>query len=266
MVDNALIGTAEFDMFSLNPSTCTENWRTHLQYPGALLPANRGAAYMDGILYRGTQDGLVYIGNAGSDNKGGKGHLYALEGKSGKIVWEFLLAPPVPGDVARGPLGATPLDLSTWNNAPGIPISGAGAWISYTLELKNGLLYGPGGNPAPDFASRAREGGNLFFDSVVVLGAETGNFRNNFKVVPKNWHDYDVSNPPILLQTMGGKQLMADAPKDGHLYGYDLATNNLLYRVPATTIEHDADPAGEAGWGAAETPSLANIRELAKQT
>jgi alcohol dehydrogenase (cytochrome c) len=28
MVDNALIGTTEFDIFSLNPATCAENWRT----------------------------------------------------------------------------------------------------------------------------------------------------------------------------------------------------------------------------------------------
>src|SRR5271169_979997 len=275
MVDNALIGTTEFDIFSINPVTCAENWRTHLDYPGALLPANRGAAYMDGMLFRGTQDarvlafdfktgkqlwetriadpkqgesvpsapiawdGLVYVGNAGGDYKGGKGHVFALEGNTGKIVWEFFLAPQVPGDEVRGPLGATPLDTSTWNMAPGLPISGAGTWTSYTLDIKNGLLYVPGGNPAPDFASGAREGSNLYTDSVVVLDAKTGDFKNNFKVVKKDWHDYDVSNPPILLQTMGGKQIMSVAPKDGHLYGYDLADNHLLYRVPVTTIEND---------------------------
>src|SRR5271163_938956 len=115
MVDNALIGTTEFDIFSLNPATCAENWRTHEDYPPALLPANRGAAYLDGMLFRGTQDGrvlaydfktgrriwettiadpkhgesvpsapiawdgLVYVGNAGGDFKGGKGHMFALE-------------------------------------------------------------------------------------------------------------------------------------------------------------------------------------------
>jgi alcohol dehydrogenase (cytochrome c) len=276
MVDNNLIGTTEHDIFSLNPATCAENWRTHLEYPGALLPSNRGAAYMDGMLFRGTQDarvlafdfktgkqlwetriadpkhgesvpsapiawdGLVYIGNSGGDYKGGKGHVYALDGKTGKIVWEFFLAPKVDGDEVLGPLGATPLDMSTWNMAPGLPVSGGGAWTSYTLDIKNGLLYVPGGNPAPDFASGAREGSNLYTDSVVVLDAKTGNYKTHFKIVPKDWHDYDVSNPPILLQTMGGKQIMSVAPKDGHLYGYDLADNKLLYRVPITTIENDA--------------------------
>ncbi len=278
MVNGALIGTTEYDIFSLNPATCAENWRTRLDYPGSLLPSNRGAAYMDGMLFRGTQDarvlafdfktgkqvwqtrigepkhgesvpsapiawdGLVYIGNSGGDYKGGKGHMYALDGKTGKIVWEFFLAPQVPGDEVLGPLSKTPLDASTWNMAPGLPISGAGTWTSYTLDLKNGLVYVPGGNPAPDFSFGAREGINLYADSVVVLDAKTGDYKHDFKVVKKDWHDYDVSNPPILLQTMGGKQIMAVAPKDGLLYAYDLGdSDKLLYRVPITTIENDGE-------------------------
>ena len=110
-----------------------------------------------------------------------------------------------------------------------MPVSGAGTWTSYTLDIKNGLLYVPGGNPAPDFVQGGVDGAsaresNLYSDSVVVLDAKTGDYKNHFQVVPKDWHDYDVSNPPILIQTMGGKQIMAVAPKDGHLYGYDLAT------------------------------------------
>jgi alcohol dehydrogenase (cytochrome c) len=275
MVEGALIGTTEFDIFSLDPATCVEKWRTRFHGAGSLLPSNRGAAYMDGMLFRGTQDarvlafdfktgkqlwettigntkhgetvpsgpiawdGLVYIGNAGGDMKGGKGHMYALDAKTGKIVWQFYLTPKTDDDPPRGPVGTTPLDRSTWNNAPGIPITGAGIWTSYTLDTKNSLVYVPGGNPGPDFASGAREGDNLYVDSVVVLDAKTGNYKNHFQLVKKDWHDYDVSNPPILLQTMGGKQLMAVAPKDGHLYGYDLADNKLLYRVPITTIEND---------------------------
>jgi PQQ-dependent dehydrogenase (methanol/ethanol family) len=273
MVDNALIGTTEFDIFSINPATCAENWRTHEDYPPSLLPANRGAAYMDGMLFRGTQDGrvlaydfktgkriwqttiadakrgesvpsapiawdgLVFVGNAGGDYKGGKGRMYALDAKTGKIVWEFFLVPRAEGDVTRGPQGTTPLNMSTWKNATGIPISGGGTWTSYTLDPKTGRVYVPGGNPAPDFAIAAREGENLFTDSVVVLDAKTGDYKNHFEIVKKDWHDWDVSNPPILIQTMGGKQLMAVAPKDGYLYGFDLATKALLYRVPVTRVE-----------------------------
>jgi alcohol dehydrogenase (cytochrome c) len=278
MVEGALVGTTEFDIFSINPSTCAENWRTHEEYPGYILPTNRGAAYFDGMLYRGTDDGrvlaydfktgkrlwetriadatkgesvpaapiawdgLVFIGNTGGDFKGGKGRVYALDAKTGKIVWEFYLVPKVEGDPVRGPEGASPLDTSSWKNISGAPISGGGSWTSTTLDPATGLLYVPVGNPAPDFDNSVRQGDNLFTGSVVVLDAKTGAYKNHFQLVSRDWHDWDVSNPPALINTMGGKRLMAVSPKDGHLYGFDLADDKLLYRTPVTRIENVEEP------------------------
>ena len=274
MVEGALIGTTFSDIFSIDPATCAENWRTHEDFPLSFLSAARGAAYWDGMLYRGSQDGrvlaydfktgkriwqtaiadgtrgefvpaapiawngLVFIGNAGGDIKGIKGRIYALDAKTGKIVWEFYLVPKTEGDVTRGPQGASPLDMSTWKNASGSPITGGGTWSSYTLDPTTALLYVPGGNPAPDFATGPREGSNLYSGSVVVLDAKTGAYKNHFKLVPRDWHDWDVSNPPAIIETAGGKKLMSVAPKDGHLYGFDLATNTMLYRVPVTRVEN----------------------------
>src|SRR5262245_19527628 len=161
-VNGALIFVTAFDIFSIDPSTCRENWRTHEDYvPATPQEVNRGAAYLDGMLFRGTQDarvlaydfktgkriwettigdpqkgesapaapiawnGLVFIGNAGGDIKGVKGRMYALDAKTGKIVWEFYLVPKAEGDPTRGPLGASPLNASTWGNSPqGVPITG----------------------------------------------------------------------------------------------------------------------------------------------
>jgi alcohol dehydrogenase (cytochrome c) len=274
MVQGSLIGTTEFDIFSVDPATCAENWRVHEEYPAYILPTNRGAAYLDGMLFRGTEDGrvlaydfktgkrlwettiadvkmgeavpaapiawegLVFIGNCGGDMKGGKGHMFALEAKTGKVVWEFFLVPKVDGDTVRGPLGTTPLDNSTWKNVAGAPISGGGMWTSMTLDPATGLLYVPVGNPAPDYDNGAREGDNLYTDSVLVLDAKTGAYKNHYQIVPRDWHDWDVSNPPVLIQTAGGKQLMAVSPKDGYLYGFDRADNKLLYKTPVTTISN----------------------------
>jgi alcohol dehydrogenase (cytochrome c) len=279
MVQGALIGTSEFDIFSLDPATCKENWRTHESIAPSLLPANRGAAYMDGRLFRGTQDGrvqafdfntgkrvwettiadvkkgetvpaapiawdgLVLIGNAGGDFKGGKGRMYALDAKTGKVVWEFYLVPKTEGDPVLGPQGASPLNTDTWKkNLPDIPITGGGAWSSYSLDPDSGLLYIPTGNPGPDFSIAAREGENLFTDSIVVLDARTGAYKSHVKLVPRDWHDWDASNPPALVKTAGGKQVMLVAPKDGHLYAFDRADNHQLYRVPVTTIENVEEP------------------------
>ena len=275
VVNGALIGTTQFNIFSLDPANCHVNWRTHVDSPPTLLSAARGAAYMDGALFRGANsgkvlafdastgkqlwatsiadpkkseslpsapiawNGLVFIGVAGGDYKGVKGRMYALDAKTGKIAWEFYLVPKQPGDPERGPQGASPLDTSTWqNNGPGMPISGGGAWTSFSLDPTTGELFIPVGNPSPDFAIGPRNGENLYTGSIVVLDAKTGAYKNHFKLVPKDWHDWDASNPPALIQTAGGKKLMSVAPKDGHLYGFDRTTNALLYRVPVTKVEN----------------------------
>src|SRR5262247_3049645 len=196
-VEGALIFVTAFDIFSIDAATCRENWRTHEDYvPATPQEVNRGAAYLDGMLFRGTQDarvlaydfktgkrvwetvigdpkkgesapaapiawnGLVFIGNAGGDIKGVKGRMYALNAKTGKIVWEFNLVPKAEGDPTRGPLGASPLDASTWGNSlQGVPITGGATWT----------------------------------------------YKNHFKIVPKDWHDWDVSGAPAIIKTEGGK-------------------------------------------------------------
>jgi hypothetical protein len=117
----------------------------------------RGAAYLDGMMFQGTQDGqvfaydfntgkrlwtttiadvkvgekvsaapiawngLVFIGNAGGDYKGGKRRMYALDAKSGKVVWQFFMTPRQEGDPVFGPVGASPDVGSTWKNLPVSP-------------------------------------------------------------------------------------------------------------------------------------------------
>ena len=275
-VNGALIAVTEYDIFSIDPSNCHLNWRVHEHYtPASPQGVNRGAAYMDGRLFRGTQDGrvlaydfqtgkrlwqttiadpkkgesvpaapiawngLVFVGNAGGDVKGVKGRMYALDAQSGRIVWEFYLVPKAPGDPERGPQAPTgPSVASTWQNGAATPITGGATWTSYTLDPATGLLYVPGGNPAPDFANGERPGSDLYTGSIVILDAKTGAYRNHLKVVPVDWHDWDVSSAPAIITTAKGRKLLSVAPKDGHLYGFDLATSALLYRNPVTRVEN----------------------------
>jgi len=201
-VNGALYWTTEHDTFSVDPNTCQEKWRAHEDFPSAFLPVSRGAAFLDGRLFRGTNagqvvaydatsgkrlwsttiadpkrgelvsaspiawNGLVFIGNSGGDVKGVKGRMYALDAVTGRVRWEFFLVPKQPGDPSFGPAppgpGATP--LSSWENDPEFPISGGGTWTSYSLDPKSGLIYVPGGNPSPDFVKDFRKGPNLYMD------------------------------------------------------------------------------------------------------
>ena len=152
--------------------------------------------------------------------------MYALDAKTGKIVWEFYLVPKTEGDLlsrATGRVAARHVDMEECSGDP-----------DHGRRNVDVLHVGPRHGPAlrarrqsrPRFRAPAvREGENLYTGSVVVLDAKTGAYKNHFKLVPKDWHDWDVSNTPALIHTQGGKRLMAVAPKDGHLYGIDLATN-----------------------------------------
>jgi alcohol dehydrogenase (cytochrome c) len=42
----------------------------------------------------------------------------------------------------------------------------------------------------------------------------------------------------VLAETAAGKSLMLVAPKDGHLYAFDLSNEKLLYRQPMTKVEN----------------------------
>jgi alcohol dehydrogenase (cytochrome c) len=252
VVNGALIGTTALDTFSIDPANCHENWRAHEEYKPAGQKVNRGAAYLDGRVFRGFLDGqvraydfksgsvlwktaiadpargelvdaapiawqgLVFVGIALGDQKGFKGKMYALAADTGRVVWETYLVAKAKGDPNRGPAGTMPDSaVTTWRNAPDVPISGGGTWTSYTLDPAAGRLYVPVGNPAPDFVLSLREGNNLYTDSVVVLDARSGSYFNHFQISPRDWHDWDVSNAPALIQTRGGKQLLSFTPKNG---------------------------------------------------
>lgn len=263
-VDGALYATTEHDIFSIDPNTCKLNWRTHEEFASNVLKVNRGAAWLDKRLFRGTSDGhvlaydarsgkrlwstviadpakgesvpaapiawegLVFVGNAGGDNKGVKGRMYALDAKDGRIVWEFDMVPNSSSDA--------------WKNAKDIPVTGGATWTSYSLDPATAMLYVPGGNPAPDFMKEERPGDNLYANSVVVLDAKTGAYSKHFQLVTRDFHDWDVSSAPALFRNKTGHRMLAEAPKDGHLYLIDLTTGRTVFRKPATTIENAAAP------------------------
>jgi alcohol dehydrogenase (cytochrome c) len=276
VIGRTLYATTDTETFAIDALTCQQKWRVQEGAAGAL-PVNRGVAFLDGRLFRGTQDGrvialdaatgrklwettiadpktgesvpaapiawqgMVFIGNAGGDRYEGRGRIYALDAGTGKMLWETYMVPN-PGPPAPNNERMQAIARPTWGNRAGDPVSGGATWTSYTLDTERGLLYIPGGNPAPDFLNQLRPGANLFSDSVVILDAKTGVYRNHFSMVPEDFHDWDVANAPALVMTKAGKRVMAEAPKDGMLYAYDLDANRKMFETPITRRENVATP------------------------
>ncbi len=196
--------------------------------------------------------GLVFIGNGGGDNYGVKGRMYALDAETGRIRWQFYLVPrrhpQTLDDEASQMLPTHEFEaMRTWGNEPDVPVAGGATWTSYTLDPNTGQLYVPGGSPAPDFLPDLRRGRTLYANSVVVLDARHGRYRAHFTPVPRDFHDWDVAAAPVVTTTHSKQRRMYVAPKDGHLYGYDLENGERLFRTPVTTIENADAPLTEDG-------------------
>ena len=261
----AVKGVLYFTLFNhtyaVDAATCQQKWKHTRPEPDTFLMVNRGVAYSDGRLFRGTGDAhvlaiaasdgkqlwdvsigdpkkgesvpmapvawndLVFVGNAGGDNFGVTGRVYALDAASGRVVWQFNTVPD------SGPA------LATWPKAsPKNPPSGGATWTSYALDEPNGILYVPAGNPAPDFANALRPGENLYTNALLALEAKTGRLLAYVQPLKGDFHDWDLATAPALITTKSGRPFVAAASKDGHVYNID--------RGAVTTRTSDA-PSGD---------------------
>jgi alcohol dehydrogenase (cytochrome c) len=284
VIDGTMYFTTFKGSYAIDASTCKEKWSRHQKSAGPPgLAVNRGFAYLDGRLFRGTADahvialdaadghllweraldvegpgisipmapiaanGRVYVGNAGGDTVGVTGHVYALDARDGRLIWRFDVVP------AHG------YARTTWTN-PRLPISGGAFWTSFSLDRAKGILYVPAGNPAPDFDTLDRTGEDLYADSVIAIDVASGRLLAYNQLVKRDSHDWDVDSAPMLATTRNGRTIIASANKDGLLSILDRSKVRravpasrerapilpLLWQRPTTTRENANEPLSRA--------------------
>ncbi|HMA23599.1 MAG TPA: PQQ-binding-like beta-propeller repeat protein [Gemmatimonadaceae bacterium] len=272
VVGGTMYFTTDTISYAIDAGTCAERWKSVRHSPTpSRLAVNRGAAYMDGRLFRGTSDahvialdatdgrqlwdvtldvagrgvtvpmaptawnGLVFVGNAGGDLSGVTGHVYALDARDGRVVWRFDVVP------SSGPV------RNTWPTAERYPVSGGAFWTAFTLDERNGVLFVSAGNPAPDYDIAVRDGENLYSNSLIALNAADGRLLAYNQLVKHDFHDWDVDSPAPLVTTRSGRQIAASANKDGLLSVVDrgrVAAGELplLFQSPTTTRDNIETP------------------------
>ena len=279
VVGETLFVTTAHSTAALNATTCQPIWR-FVDPPTKLdvNPVNRGVAYLDGRVFRGTPDarlvalsshsgqvlwnvkvgdpsvgeftssapiawhGLVYMGVAGGD-WGIRGRVMAFDAETGKEKWRFWT---VPMGKERG--------AETWHIPETAKRGGGAMWTSYTLDPRTNELFVPTGNPAPDFNPTSRPGDNLFTNSVVVLDATSGALRWWYQVSPNDGFDYDLGAAPVLYKGRSGDPRVLLASKDGNIYALDRRSHQLKFKTPITTISKEAPFPTAAGVHACPGP------------
>jgi alcohol dehydrogenase (cytochrome c) len=262
VVGDAMFVTTATDTFAIDPVTCRVRWQHtyhRSQEPG--LQVNRGVAYLDGRVFRGTDDarllaldaatgaelwsdvagdaslgeyiaaaplawnGLVIVGISGGEF-GIRGRILAYDALSGREVWRFDTI-PVGREVGAG----------TWGNRKWALHGGGATWSTFTLDPVTEEVFAPIGNPVPDFAPSDRRGANLFTDSALVLDARTGALRWWYQLEANDDHDHDLAAAPLLFRNSRHENMMAAAGKDGLLHIVGRASHQVRFKVPVTTVD-----------------------------
>lgn len=261
-IGGTLYLTNSHDTLAVDATNCTLRWRNvYRPEQEEVYQINRGVAFANGKLFRGTPDGrllaidaasgktiwqqqvgdpaqgeffssvpviwqgLLITGSAGSD-WGIRGRIMAYEQESGREVWRFYTIP-------RG----KETGAETWKEWKSARYGGGGSWTTYTLDMASGEVFVPVGNPAPDFVPSHRPGANLFTDSMVVLDARTGALKWWHQMLSNDGLDLDLAAAPMLYWNSRGHPMVAIGSKDGYLYGVDRETHNRVFKIPVTTIQ-----------------------------
>lgn len=257
-VGGTLYFTTFDNTYAIDGATCQQRWKHTRPEPANYLKVNRGVAYGDGRLFRGTGDGhvlaldaatgrqlwdvviadakvgesvpmapvawngMVFVGNAGGDNFGVVGRVYALDAATGRVVWQFNTVPDT--GAAR----------ATWPRASAqTPPTGGALWTSFAVDPVAGILYVSAGNPAPDFVVALHPGRSLYSNSVLALDAKSGRLVAYVQPIQGDFHDWDVSAAPSLITTRAGTPFLIAAAKDGHVYGIDRSAVRLAAAAPS---------------------------------
>jgi alcohol dehydrogenase (cytochrome c) len=254
------------------------NWRYARIIPDGLSlccgVVNRGLAILDSLLYIGTLDARlvalqarngrvvwdqpvadwregysitgaplavkdkIITGVAGGEF-GTRGFIAAFNAKTGQRRWQFWTVPR-PGEPGSQTWGA-----NSWQRG------GAPTWLTGSYDPTLNLLYWGVGNPAPNFNGDARDGDNLYSNSVVALDADAGTLAWHFQFTPHDEHDWDAVQVPVLIDApIDGKprSLMGWANRNAFFYLLDRRSGQFLLARPfarqnwATGIDSTGKP------------------------
>jgi alcohol dehydrogenase (cytochrome c) len=173
-------------------------------------------------------DNTVYFSTDPAYSGGARGILYALDCKTGAVLWYW----------------DTNAD-NLWN-APRIN-AGGGLWYPISFDEAGNLYFGIG-NPSPlpgtpdQPNASSRPGPNLYNSSMVSLDAITGGVRWYYQDAPHDLFDLDFQLAPILTTINDGGEetpIAIGAGKTGHVVAVNANNGNVVWK--RTVGQHKND-------------------------
>ena len=207
--ETLFLGTLDAKLIALDAKTGAVQWEAQSADPAT------GYSKTAAPLVIGDK---VISGIAGGEY-GIRGFLDAYDAKTGELAWRFYTIP-----------GEGEPHNDTWED-DSWKTGGAPTWITGAYDPDLNLVYWGTGNPGPDWNGEAREGDNLYSDSVVALDADTGELKWYFQFTPHDVHDWDATQIPILIDIeFDGRprKLMLFPNRNAFFYVLDRVTGEFL--------------------------------------
>jgi len=186
--------------------------------------------------------GTVYIGLPFSENLIRGGLVVAVDAKTGTVKWVFNTVPQGPED------DGWEIAKDTWGYGARL---GGGIWTQPAIDPDLGLLYVNVSNPAIDYDGSAREGANLFTNSIVALQLETGKLVWHYQTIHHDIWDYDMAAGPLLFDVTSAVRAVrgvASLGKTCYAYFWDRQSGRPLNPMVETPVPTFSDVPGEKVW------------------
>ena len=221
--DLVIVGASDCRLVAIDQETGIEQWQVET--------CDSEQAYMISGAPR-VGGGKVFIGNSCADMGLNRGHVDAVDAKTGKHLWRFYTVPGDPKEPQDSELYE--MALKTWGEGWYESTRGCGSvWdaMVYDAELDQ-LIIGTGAPAPADPTKRGKDvGDELFTSAVVALDAQTGAYQWHFTQVPGNAWNYEPA-VGLMLATlpMNGvdKRVVLSVPKNGFVYVLDAQTGGFI--------------------------------------
>ncbi len=257
LIDGKMIVTTHSATMALDALSGRQLWKTDIEYP-AETPrvaccgiVNRGAAVLDGKVFRTTldayvtaldlntgaelwktksidfktgysmtvaplvADGVVIVGISGGEY-GIRGYIEGYDPETGARKWRTYTV-PAPGEPGS----------ETWKDGGDAWKTGGGpAWLTGSYDPELNTVYWGTGNAA-SWNAGVRPGDNLYTSSILALDPQSGEIKWHFQTSPNDPFDHDGTNELILAEIDGEKVLM-QASRNGFLYVLNRESGELV--------------------------------------
>ena len=207
--DNVFMVTDNAHLLAINRVTGSLVWDVYMPEE----PQHYGSTVAPLIV-----NDTIVSGVSGGD-RGIRGFLACFKASTGEMLWRHWTIP------LKGQPGS-----ETWKGTEPL-FGGGGTWLTGAYDPSTDTLYWPTGNPWPDSDDKDRPGDNLYSNCILALDPATGKLKWHYQFTPHDVHDWDATEPPLLVDTKYGGQdrkLLLHGDRNGFFYVLDRTNGKVL--------------------------------------